>query len=234
MRWRFFTYITLAAIMPFPIFASGVNNSSAKFKVTQQTMVPGTTLKPGSYSIRVLDHLQDRFIIRIEQVGGSSKATFIGVRSPALMSTAHSGTVLWGAAPEGEAALRGFTFGHGTPPIEFVYPKDDAVALAKLNDGQVPAVDPASEGKPAQLSGLSKSEMQMVTLWMLSPTRVGPNDSAGPQIKAEKLTQVASAKSSKPPIARLPHTASDLPAILWIGLLATVGAVFLAGRRLAA
>ena len=230
MRLKSVFLSALVLALPGSLFAA--DDLSANFTVAQQTMIPGNTLAPGSYSIRVLDHLQDRYIVRIDSVGGGdTHSTFIGVQDPKLRSVASSGAVPWTSAPAGSSALRGFSFPSSS--VEFVYPKADAVALAKLNGSKVPAIDPASEGRPAEISGLSKDDMEIVTLWQLSSTRVGPDDTAAPQIKAEKLQQVASVKAPKPPIARLPHTGSVLPEVLLAGLLSMVGAAALRSRRTA-
>ena len=85
--------------------------------------------------------------------------------------------------------------------VEFVYPKADAVAIAKSNQSKVPAIDPASEGKVAD-KNLSQDDMEVVTLWLLSSTTVGPNDSA-PAIKAEKYQQVATNEPPPPPAQQL-------------------------------
>ncbi len=224
--------LALALALPLPLLASGSEQPSANFTVSQQTLVPGMTLQPGSYSIKVLDHLQDRYIVRIDDAAGSQHSTFISVQDPKIKSAGKTGAVTWTAGPDGGSALRGFTFGSSTPALEFVYPKADAVALAKLNDSKVPAIDPASEGRPAEVSGLSKEDMEIVTLWLLSSSTVGPTDTA-PTIKAEKMQQVASNKPPKPVIDRLPHTASSLPTTLLAGLLAGSGAFYLRRRRLA-
>ena len=68
----------------------------------------------------------------------------------------------------------------------------------------------------------------MVTLWLLSPTHVGPNDASG-GIKAERYQQVASLAPHKPVVSRLPHTASYLPLVMLAGLLSLAAA---AGLRL--
>ena len=224
--------ILLALVMPAPMLAAGAENPSAKFTVSQQTLVPGMTLQPGSYSIKVLDHLQDRYIVRIDDASGSEHSTFISVQDPKVKSAGKTGAVPWNAGPDGNSALRGFTFGSSTPPLEFVYPKADAVAIAKLNDSKVPAIDPASEGRPAEVSGLSKEDMEIVTLWLLSSSTVGPSDTA-PTIKAEKMQQVASVKPPKPVLDRLPHTAGTLPLALLTGMGALGAAAFLRRRRLA-
>ena len=222
--------LTLAA--PLSLLAAGPENPSANFTVSQQTLVPGMTLQPGSYSIKVLDHLQDRYIVRIDDVSKNQHSTFISVQDPKVKAIGKTGAIPWSAGPDGNSALRGFTFGTNTPALEFVYPKADAVAIAKLNDSKVPAIDPASEGRPAEVSGLSKEDMEIVTLWLLSSSTVGPSDTA-PTIKAEKMQQVASNKPPKPVIDRLPHTASSLPMTALLGLSAAGGALVLRRRRLA-
>ncbi len=224
--------VALALAIPVPALAAGSDQPSANFTVSQQTMVPGMTLQPGSYSIKVLDHLQDRYIVRIDSASGGEHSTFISVQDPKVKSAGKTGAVPWSAGPDGNSALRGFTFGSSTPALEFVYPKTDAVAIAKVNDSKVPAIDPASEGRPAEVSGLSKEDMEIVTLWLLSSSTVGPTDTA-PSIKAEKMQQVASNKPPKPVIDRLPHTGSELPSVLLAGLVAAGGAALLSRRRLA-
>ena len=217
--------------IPAPLFAAGADDLSGKFTVTQTTIVPGMTLQPGSYSIKVLDHLQDRYIVRIDDAAGSNHSTFIGVQDPKI-KTGKTGVVNWSAGPDGNTALRGYAFGSSAPAVEFVYPKADAVAIAKLNASKVPAIDPASEGRPAEVSGLSKEDMEIVTLWLLSSSTVGPTDTA-PSIKAEKLQQVASvSKPQKPVISKLPHTASLLPATLLGGVTAGFAACLVRRRRL--
>jgi hypothetical protein len=62
---------------------------------------------------------------------------------------------------------------------------------------------------PSPLKGLSKRDLELVTLWLLSSTHVGPQDSAA-DIQAERYKQVASL-THKPVINRLPQTGSSLP-----------------------
>ena len=66
------------------------------------------------------------------------------------MAHNQEGPIFWSHAPKGQAAVRGFSFSNGNT-LEFVYPKLEAVTLAKLNIDTVPAIDPESEGrKPDQ------------------------------------------------------------------------------------
>jgi hypothetical protein len=210
-------------------FAAPLNddlNVSAKFSVTEQTQVPGLTLQPGTYSIKVVDQLSDRYIVRVESARGGVHSTFIGLPNAAIRKSSAAGKINWDASPSGEKVLRGYAFPGGTT-VQFVYPKAEAVSLAKVNGSQVPAIDPASEGK-VDAKNLSKNDMEIVTLWMLSSTQVGPTDKA-PEIKAERYqaSQSTPPAPHKPAIKALPHTASSMPLILLLGVSALAIAMLL-------
>lgn len=194
------------------MFAGAPAASSAKLDVSQPTAIPGSVLEPGTYTLHIVDHLSDRYILGVE--GPGKHASFLGIPNPALK--AATGKVSWAKSPDDKQYLKGWNFAGSPGALEFVYPKDDAVALAKANQVRVAAIDPASEGRVSN-NGLSKEDMQMVTLWLLSPTHVGPGDAGG--IKAERYAQVAKL-TQKPVVASLPHTAGILPLSCLIGLVA--------------
>jgi hypothetical protein len=206
--------------------ASDDQAAIAKFSVAQRTEVPGLTLQPGSYSIKVVDHLSDRYILRVDGANGSVHSTFIGLPNSTIRKGNTSGLINWDAGPVGQKAVRGYAFPGGTT-VQFVYPKAEAVSLAKVNDSKVPAIDPASEGK-VEANNLSKDDMEIVTLWMLSSTQVGPTDSA-PEIKAERYQASASTPPAphKTVIAVLPHTASFMPILFCIAIFSLVTATAL-------
>lgn len=207
-----------------PLLAAGSDRPSATFQVQQPSAVPGRTLFPGAYSISVVDHLSDRYVLRVAGPGGKP-TLFIGIPNQALPQGSH-GEVNWTTPAGGVTYLRGWQF-PSTPALEFVYPKNDAVAVAKANNAQVPAIDPESEGIVSNTT-LSTNEMRIITLWLLTPTRVGPSSPGG--IAAARYSQVASA-AHKPAVARLPHTASELPWVALLGSLAMAAAGTLRLRR---
>lgn len=238
--------------------------SSSTFSINQKTEVPGQTLAPGDYTIRVLDQLNDRMIVRIDSPLGKNHTVFLAV--PNAKIGASAGVVEWSSTSKGTGAIRGFSFAPGKS-IEFVYPKSEAVALAKVNSARVIAVDPESQGMP-NLQHLSKDDMQIVSLWMLSMTTAGA-DQKTPAVVAEKYagesipverastrpnaapaqpqTQVARletpqtevgvaapgapSRTARLPISRLPKTASSLPSILSLSILALVAFAVLRWRR---
>lgn len=186
------------------------------FQVSTITAIPGHTLAPGTYTIRVVDHLSDRYILRVDGTG--EHTLFLGLPSHSMPH--KTGELLWPDPAAGATYVRGWDFRGIPAPLEFVYPKNDAVAIAKANHARVPAIDPESDGMIVKTS-LTKDEAQVVTLWLLTPTAVGPKTPAG--IKAQRYTQVASLEH-KPVIKRLPHTASELPIFWLLGGMALVGA----------
>ena len=204
-----------------------VSSSSARFTVSEQTQIPGALLSPGAYSIRILDHLSDRMIVEVDGVNGAAThTTFIGLANAGIPK-APAGALAYSVAGSGKRALKGFAFANGTT-VEFVYPKADAVSLAKVNAQKIPAIDPESEGRVAA-SDLSNADMKLVTLWMLSTSKVNPED-GGAGIKAERYQQVASAHP-RPVLKSLPHTASYSPVLWVVGLLSLIAAAALRFRR---
>jgi LPXTG-motif cell wall-anchored protein len=246
---------TLSAV-PMPPVDPSAASLVSNFSVTSPTQVPNEKLKPGNYSITVVDHLSDRIVLRIDDGMGKIHDTFLGVPIASLDNGGATGPISWNSGSNHEAALRGFAF-PGGGAVEFVYPKDEAVAIAQKSGRTVPAIDPASEGMVVKDNTLSKQDMAMVTLWTLTPTAVGPNDAAQPAIQAARyqapqsarpvpqqvaqneppsappaaMHQTATAKR-KPVLAKLPHTASELPLFFIGGVLSLLAALLLSvGRR---
>ena len=182
--------------------APAIPTEPEPFQVTAKTEVPNATLQPGSYSIRILDHLRDRVILQVSGKGSHVETTFIAVPA-STMANAPVGPIPYGNGPKGKAALKGFAFPGGLA-VEFVYPKNDAVSIAQANDTRVMAIDPASEGKVAAIK-LKQDDMEMITLWMLEPSSVGPDD--------KKPTGIAATRYQAPaPVAPAPvETAQAQP-----------------------
>ncbi len=251
----------------FALAASAISDdlsgSVTQLTLSEDTQVPGKTLKSGDYTIRIVDHLSDRMIIRVEK-NGKMQATFLAVPTSAL-GKAGSGAIPLGAGASAKSALRGFAFPNGTT-AEFVYPKLEAVGLAKANDTKIPAIDPASQGMKGNPS-LSATDREMVTLWLLSPTTVGPDAAAGIKAERYQAPQVASvttppaprqrpvssgtvapsssrqqdvtasapaAPRTRPAMKALPHTAGTMPLVWLAGLLSFLGACLMTGRRVTA
>ena len=195
-----------AIVLSIGVLAQAQNPSSA-FQLTKKTEAPGVSLTPGSYNVRIADHLNDRVIVQVDKTGGHETATLLAYPN-ATISGGATGPILFSSGLKNKPTLRGFAF-PGGPTVEFVYPKQDAVTLAKANDVKVMAVDPASEGRP-KLPQLTSNDMNEVTLWMLTPTTVQPGSQPGiqaaryqPPVAAPASNEVASAPP--PPTGTAPY-----------------------------
>lgn len=205
-----------------PQFAAGARDSG-KLIAAEPTSIPGLTLPPGAYTIHVVDHLAERFVVRVDGPRRGVHYSFLALENAAIPKPEAPGPVVWSNAPAGKEYLRGWLFPGVPAVVEFVYPKAEAVDIAKSNQAKVPAIDPASEGRPALIKGLSKSDFELVTLWLLSPTQVGPGDSSG-GIQAERYQQQVATAAAKPVIRKLPQTASNLPLIGLLGAFCVLAA----------
>ncbi len=95
--------------------------TSAPLQLSQKTEAPGVSLSPGSYTIRVADHLNDRIIVQLQKSGSQNVSTLLAYPNPALTGSG-SGPVLFATGLNSKPTLRGFAFSNG-PAVEFVYPK---------------------------------------------------------------------------------------------------------------
>ena len=189
--------------------------SSEPLTLEEKTVIPGKTLDPGSYSIRIFDQFSDRFILQVDDSKGATLSTFIGLYSSEFdtsLGRSQRGPIFWSSAPKGAKAMRAFAFRNGNT-LDFAYPKAQAVTLAKLNTSSVPAIDPESEGRKPDPK-LSLEDRQVVTLWELKATHVGPKNET-PAIEAKRYTApiqpsaapVQVATSAPPPVRVVPSPA---------------------------
>ena len=190
----FVTAITSAGAAP----TSPYNDAdlSSTFEIAAPVKVPGKTLKAGTYSIRILDHLSDRVLLQIESGKGKAETKFLAVPNASLSRGSGVGPIAYGQSKHGSDSLRGFAFPGGST-VEFVYPKAEAADIAKNHDASVLAIDPQSEGRPSATK-LSKDDMELVTLWTLAPTRVGPENASVPAIQAQRYRPSQQPASAQP------------------------------------
>ncbi len=178
------------------------DTKTATLTIDKATEVPGNVLKPGVYTIGIVDSLQDRMVVHIDGDSGKTHLLLLAVPKPAVgVSGTHP--VEWNAGGSGKHALRGYNFGDQF--AEFVYPKKEAVALANSNATGVVAIDPASEGRP-ELNKLTSQDREMVSLWMLSPVQVGPGQKG---ISAQHYAGTAPVQATNQPSVSTPASTTS-------------------------
>jgi hypothetical protein len=183
----------------------------------ERTAVPGATLEPGAYVLSVADSLPDRKIVQVVPKSGGQPVYFAVAPNPRLPNAGKSPLLYWSRSGSARALRAWFIPGESIA-AEAIYPKDEALELARRNGEPVPAVDPETDRKVPADARLSREDLAILELWSLD---YGPVDSPNRELAATKLERVA----WRPAAASLPRTASPYGAAAALGLaLALMGA----------
>ncbi len=236
---QFAVAILLASIPTAASYAAPTSKDSASLQITSDLKIPGANLSSGTYTVSVEDRLIDRAIVRIES--SSNNSHFLLVAVPSKQSPDLAGAFSYFTADNNGKALRSWKCQTCASPLEFVYPKSEAVALTASSGKPVLAMDPSYDKLPGNLS---PDDMKVVTLWLAKPKTVTA-DNKGQGVTATKLADIrggghpeTASKSTpvnpKQEVAdagttahRLPHTASNTFVYLTAGLAALAGALLL-------
>lgn len=250
--------VVLAALLALSsaLGQEGDQNKKMKFDVTEATQVPGATLQPGSYVLRVEDYLSDRHILQVTDASGSRViATFLATPNSRLTRPAAGAPFTYWTAPAGQGKpVRAWFIPASLAGTEFVYEKGKAVEIAKVVSEPVPAIDPESQLN-LTASNLSQKDLRILQLWLLAAGAIEPQtgqasitaaklDSTerkaavtpAAAVSREEPRQLASSQVASNEVSArarsLPKTASPLPLIGLIGLLSAGAGLGLRSWRL--
>ena len=158
-------------------------DASQDVTISDTVQIPGAKLKAGTYQFSVEDRLADRAIVRITSSDDNKHYLLLTVPNAKLGGSNSGGSVLYFTLKEDKAqALRAWVCPGCAAPLEFVYPKLDAVKITDASTEPVMAVDPEYDKLPANLTA---DDMKVVTLWLLAPERITA-DNVGKGVKAAK------------------------------------------------
>ncbi len=193
--------------------AGSPGDNSVQVSLTEPLQIPDTVLAPGKYTFTLEDRLPDRAIVRVTEPSGVQHY-LLTVPSSQLPRT--KGLIYFSAATVPQS-LEGWQCPGCIRPLEFVYPKDEAVNLTASTGRAILAFDPTYDKLP---DNLSPEDRRVVTLWLLSPKRVTA-DGRGEGLTAAKYATAPKmlAKNSEALPQKMPKTASNIYLKLCIGLL---------------
>jgi hypothetical protein len=207
--------------------AGSPGDNSVQVSLTAPLQIPETLLAPGKYTFTLEDRLPDRAIVRVTEPSGAQHY-LLTVPSSQLART--KGLIYFSAATEPHS-LEGWQCPGCIRPLEFVYPKDEAVKLTASTGKPILAFDPTYDKLP---DNLSPEDRRVVTLWLLAPKRVTA-DGRGEGLTAAKYATSPKmlARNSEPMPQKMPKTAGNLYVKLCIGslLLMAGGFIQLLRRR---
>jgi hypothetical protein len=171
-------------------------------------------LPAGTYVFRLLDSPSDRHIVQIfNQDESVIYATALAIPNYRLRATGKT-VITFRERPVGEPeALRAWFYPGDNFGQEFVYPKEKALELAK--ESNIPVLATTAEIAPE----VTAPAVEPVVL-ALAQAPVVAVTPTGEQVQIAEVVTAPPAEALVLPVAELPKTASPLPLIGLLGLLA--------------
>jgi hypothetical protein len=192
-----------------------VNVSDKTTHVTFNTTVelPNLTLQPGTYTLRLADHNVNRHIVQVYDRNGRKLGSDIHAMAARRLERAQETVVTFHEVPAtANPAVRYWYYPNDLVGEEFAYPKDQALRIASATGTSVLAVE-----------GDDLVRVEPATTTPQEPPATVPAPSPQPQADM-------TAREPEPPVGtsgrrRLPQTATSIPLIGLLGLVALGGAL---------
>lgn len=102
------------------------------FTFSKEVQLPGLKLEPGRYRFELADPVESRRVIKVSNEDGSKQLGMLLTIPNTLRDPAKDAIVLFGEVPAGEPdAIKAWVYPGETIGYEFIYPHDQAAAIAK-------------------------------------------------------------------------------------------------------
>ena len=175
--------------------------------------IPGQVLSPGTYVFKLVDSESDRSIVQVFNKNENHLyGTFLTIPDYRLRPTGKTVITFEERAAGSPEAVKAWFYPGDNYGHDFVYPKLKAVELAKANNQPVVSM-PAELTANITMPATTMQEPHVVAMKQ-APLKV--------QQPTEQEVEVAEVFLLSPPAVQdsLPQTASSLPLVGFIGLLA--------------
>jgi len=181
--------------------------------ISEPTEVPGMVLEPGKYIVQVLNTKETRMVVQfLNEDGSKNITTVMAVPNYRVKVTDGSPFTYFQRSEGAPQALKDWFYVGNNFGIEFIYPKETAVRIARASNETVYSA-PSARPEPGEQIVTISPEAKEVPL--------PPPPAAAPAPPPPPETRVAENPPPPPPAperpAKLPATASN------IGLLALAG-----------
>ena len=217
----------------------GPMDSRTEFTFNQPIELPGVTLPAGTYVFRFVDATTGKKVMQVQAKDASSKTYGMFMTISAQRPKASDDAELrFLETPAGQPkAVKTWWYPGNTIGREFIYPKSQALRLAKATNSTVLSTkaesvtgDPMKSGDLAYVSPTGQetplTDDQLVEVAANTP----PVGTSGPQSAASSSSSSDNAAMNRAPAqqgtmarARLPRTATPLAGIGLLGLLSLIG-----------
>jgi pyruvate/2-oxoglutarate dehydrogenase complex dihydrolipoamide acyltransferase (E2) component len=164
-------------------------------------------LEPGTYVWKLLDSQSDRHIVQIfDKDQTHLEETILAIPNYRLQPTGHSTFAFWETPPGVPKAVRAWFYPGDNFGQEFQYPKKLVAQFASAAPAPIPMAYKESEPAPAASPAPNPAA-----------AAAQPAPTPEPQPAQDSSNNDAANASPQPAPAALPHTASNIPLILFFG-----------------
>jgi hypothetical protein len=194
-----------------------VGNKKTYIHFSGPVQVPGATLPAGHYVLKLLGSHTSRNVVQItNRAEDKVLATFLTISDYRPQATSHT-VITFGEASQGQPpAIKAWFYPGETHGLRFIYPKPEAVEIAKTYNEPVPEMPKPVETPPA-------AKMNVIILAL----ERAPVEAVAPDEQPEKYDAAAfkdDSDSAGMEAENLPTTASQLPFLGILGMLSLLGA----------
>lgn len=217
MKMAFLVGLTVALLLP--TVNASVWNQKTVFTFSEAVEIPGQTLPAGTYVFKLANSHSSRHIVQVfNKEENHVFGTFLAI--PHYQQRPSDKPIIkFDERAVGEPqAIKAWVFPGHNYGHEFVYPKNEALALARANNVAVPAMP--TELTPDTTQPVKMDGPEVMALESAPLKAEKPN---GDEVELTKLFAFAYAYHPPAPSAelpaKLPSTASSLPLVGTLGLL---------------
>ncbi|HTX38819.1 MAG TPA: hypothetical protein VME43_27520 [Bryobacteraceae bacterium] len=227
LKTKTMLFVGLAAMAMAPAVKADDWNQKTTFTFSGPVAIPGQVLPAGTYVFKLLNSSSSRHVVQVfNQDENHVYGTFLAIPDYHMHASSQT-LVKFHERPAGEPqAIKSWFYPGRNYGHEFVYPKNQAVQLAQLNDTPVPAM-PTELAEDTVKPDVKINAPEVVAI-ILAPVMV--EKPTGEEVSLETAFP-ATPDTTKESTDELPSTASWLPLIGLLGLLSLGTA---AGLRAAA
>ncbi len=138
--WKTMFAISAAALLMVVVPGAKAERGSAKTVLTfnEPVEIPGVVLEPGSYVFKLLGLQQDRDVVEVyNKAEDHLYATLVGIPITRETAAGQSAVMFEQRAPDSPETIKAWFRPGRVNGVEFIYPKERARQLARLNKEDV-------------------------------------------------------------------------------------------------
>jgi hypothetical protein len=234
--WKALCCAAILTIMAVPIARADTWNKKTILTFSGPVQLPGATLPAGSYVFKLADVNGNRHIVQVFDKDEKKLFTTLMAIPNDRLEPADDPLILFAERPTGmPQAVKVWFYPGERIGNEFVYPKKQAMAIAKANRTSVLAVANdanASAYKTAEVGrfderGVWQAEGNQAVATTTAPKTTTTDSTMAKSTTANDQTQTAGTTGTRRARKSLPRTGSDLPLFALLSALSLSGGLAL-------